>query len=104
MQVPFFMAPDKIITPEKTHEFPLPKAKIKHNFMTTPGFIYQIQGVRESLLKGNSHLFVQGTFFFPFFNALRSSIAFGNSPRRCHFANSSGLDSPSLCHHNISKN
>ena len=66
MQVPFFMAPDKIITPEKTHEFPLPKAKIKHNFQTTPGFIYQIQGVRESLLKGNSHLFVQGTFFFPF--------------------------------------
>ena len=53
-QIPFFMAPNKIITPEKTHEFPLPESKVKPNFFTTPGFVYQIKGVRESLIKGRN--------------------------------------------------
>ena len=60
-QIPFFMAPNKIITPEKTYEFPLPESKVKPNFFTNPGFVYQIKGVRESLIKGRNTIGVQSS-------------------------------------------
>ena len=46
-----FYCSDELIMPEKTNNFPLPKARYEFNYLNSSGLRYEIEHVRECLNK-----------------------------------------------------
>ena len=46
-----FYCSEELVMPEKTHKFPLPKARYEFNYPNSSGLRYEIEHVRECLKK-----------------------------------------------------
>lgn len=52
--IPNFWNPEKMVTPTKTWDCPIPKSTKQMNYLRSEGFIYEINCVRECLVKGHT--------------------------------------------------
>ena len=55
--MPSFWNASQLITPKNTYNFPLPEHAEKFKYIRSEGFVYEAQAIRETLLKGTSHVF-----------------------------------------------
>ena len=52
LQVPNFWAPTQMVVGGETHEVALPVSQTKMNLPNSEGFTYEVQHVRDCILKG----------------------------------------------------